>query len=182
MEAAKRSGIIMKLSPLLLSAWLISAGSLAHAQSQAGGPDPDVVVKKLYAAQKAGDGPFFQTENRAAVDRFFTKEFANLIWNDAVKASGEVGAIDFDPLFGSQDPQITDFEIMETGWGGDDKFGAEDKAAVQVTFKNAGEKQMISFQFRQGKNKQWKIDDIRYPNHDNLLLKELLTKAAHGGN
>lgn len=172
----------MKLSTLLLSAWLISAGSLAHAQSQAGGPDPDVIVKKLYAAQKAGDGPFFQTENRAAVDKYFTKELANLIWNDAVKANGEVGAIDFDPLFGSQDPQITDFEIMETGWGGDDKFGAEDKAVVQVTFKNAGEEQMVSFQFRRGKNKQWKIDDIRYPNSDDLLLKELLSKAAHGGN
>lgn len=172
----------MKLSYLLLSACLLSAGSLGHAQSPASGPDPDVVVKKLYAAQKAGTGPFFQTENRAVVDKYFTKELANLIWNDAVKANGEVGAIDFDPLFGSQDLQITNFEVMDTGWGGDDKFGAEDKAVVQVTFKNAGEEQMVSFQFRQGKNKQWKIEDIRYPNSDNLLLKELLTKAAHAGN
>ncbi len=172
----------MKLSYLFLSAWLISAGSLAHAQSQADGPNPDVIVKKLYAAQKAGTGPFFQTENRAVVDKYFTKELANLIWNDAVKAKGEVGAIDFDPLFGSQDPQITDFEIMETGWGGDEKFGPDDKAVVQVTFKNAGEEQMISFRFLQGRNNQWKIDDIRYPNSDNLLLKELLTNAAHAGN
>jgi hypothetical protein len=37
---------------------------------------------------------------------------------------------------------------------------------------------MISFRFQQLKNKQWKIDDIRYPNSDDLLLKELLRSAA----
>jgi ribosomal protein L22 len=67
---------------------------------------------------------------------------------------------------------------MDTGWGGDSKFGEDDKAVVQVTFKNAGEDQMISFRFQQLKNKQWKIDDIRYPNSDDLLLKELLRSAA----
>lgn len=75
-------------------------------------------------------------------------------------------------------PQITDFEIMETGWGGDDKFGADDKAVVRVTFKNAGEEPMISFRFQQWKSTPWKIDDIRHPNSDNLLLKELLLGAA----
>jgi hypothetical protein len=169
----------MKLTRLFLAVCLLTVASFAQAQSASEGPDPNVIVKKLYAAQKAGSGPFFQTANRAVVDKYFTKELANLIWNDAVKANGEVGAIDFDPLYGSQDPEITDFEIMETGWGGDDKFGADDKAVVQVTFKNAGEEQMVSFQFQQGRNKQWKIDDIRYPNSDNLLLKELLSHAAH---
>ena len=157
---------------------VLSMASSAFAQSPAKVLDPHVIVKKLYAAQKAGKGPFFQTKNRAVVDSYFTKEFANLIWNDAVKADGEVGTIDFDPLYGSQDPQITDFEIMDTGWGGDSKFGEDDKAVVQVTFKNAGEDQMISFRFQQLKNKQWKIDDIRYPNSDDLLLKELLRSAA----
>ena len=162
----------MKITGLFLVAWMLAVASLAYGQSSAGGPDPDVLVKKLYAAQQAGSGPFFQTKSRAIVDKYFTKELANLIWNDAVKADGEVGAIDFDPLYGSQDPEITDFEIMETGWGGDDK------AVVQVTFKNADEEQMVSFQFQQDKNKQWKIDDIRYPNSDNLPLKELLSNAA----
>jgi len=165
----------------LLSCLLLSLAFLAPAQSKAGTEDPHVIVAELYAAQDAGASPFFQTENRALVDKFFTKEFANLIWKDAVTANGEVGALDFDPLFGSHDPQITDFEIMETGWGGDDKFGADDVAVVQVTFKNAGAEQMVSFQFKEGNDKQWKIDDIRYPNQDNLQLKELLTAAVGGG-
>ena len=168
----------MKVLSALFAAWMLAPGSFARAQSQAQGPDPDAIVKTLYAAQKAGSGPFFQTKSRALVDKFFVKEFADLIWNDAVKANGEVGAIDFDPLYASQDPQITHFRIMGTGWGGDDKSGSDDKAVVQVTFKNAGEAQMISFQFHQEKNKRWKIEDIRYPNSDNLPLKKLLTKAA----
>ncbi|MFZ4599057.1 MAG: hypothetical protein ACOYNN_10460 [Terrimicrobiaceae bacterium] len=171
----------MRTKFLLLTVLLVSVVILSSAQSQAGSLDPNVIVKNLYAAQKAGKGPFFQTKNRAVVDQYFTKEFANLIWNDAVKADGEVGAIDFDPLYGSQDPEITNFEIMETGWGGDEKFGADDKAVVQVTFKDGGKKQMVSFQFLQGKDKQWKIDDIKYPNLDCLLLKEKLREASHGG-
>jgi hypothetical protein len=77
---------------------------------------PNVIVKNLYAAQKAGSGPFFQYKNRIFVDKYFTKDFADMIWKDAMKAKGEVGAIDFDPLYGSQDPQIKEFMIMETGW------------------------------------------------------------------
>jgi len=170
----------MKNKTLLMAALAVTISVLVGAKAQAGTPDPDEVVKSLYAEQKAGTGPFFQTKSRAVVDKYFEKDFANLIWNDAVKADGEVGALDFDPLFGSQDPEISDFEIMSTGWGGDDKFGADDKAVVQVTFKDGGKKKMISFQFQQGKNKQWKISDIRYPNLDNLLLKELFLRARAG--
>lgn len=137
---------------------------------------PNVIIKNLYAAQKGGSSPFFQTKDRALVDTYFTKEFADLIWKDAVDAKGEVGAFDFDPLYGSQDPQIKNFIIMETGWGGDAKFGADDKAVVQVTFKNHGKDEMVSFQFEQGADKAWKIYDIRYPNGD--LLKGMLTNAA----
>lgn len=173
----------MKKANLLFKALLLTAAFIVPAQSRAAEPaDPHVIIENLYAVQRAGSGPFFQTKNRAVVDKFFTKEFANLIWNDAVKTNGEVGAIDFDPLYGSQDPEVTDFEIMATGWGGDDKFGSDDKAVVQVTFKIGGEEQMVSYQFLQGKNGQWKIDDIRYRNQDNLLLKDLLSNAAHGNN
>jgi len=170
----------MQSKALLLSCLLASLILFAPAQSKAGTEAPHQIVAELYAAQKADSGPFFQTENRALVDEFFTKDFADLIWKDAVTANGEVGAFEFDPLYGSQDPDITDFEIMETGWGGDDKFGADDVAVAQVTFKNAGVEQMLSFQFKQENDKQWKIDDIRYPDQDNLKLKDLLTTAVGG--
>ena len=140
---------------------------------------PDVVVKNLYEAQKADQGPFFQTKNRALVDKYFTKELADLIWKDAVNSNGESGAIDFDPLYGSQDPQITNFTVMETGWGGDSKFGPDDEAVVQVTFKDSGKERMVSFQFKQSRDKNWKIYDVHYRSDgDEVKLVKVLTNAA----
>jgi hypothetical protein len=166
----------MRIKIALLTALYLASGSIGVAQSKTEAIAPNVIVKNLYAAHKAGSGPFFQTKGRAIVDEYFTKDLADLIWKDAVAANGEVGAIDFDPLYGSQDPQITAFTIMETGWGGDDKFGAADKAVVQVTFKNYGKDEMVSFQFQQGKDKNWKIYDIRYPNGE--MLKNILSNTA----
>ena len=168
---------IMKIKRLFLTALLLTVSSIGFAQSKTKSAAPDAIVKKLYAAQKSGSGPFFQTKNRAVVDRYFTKKFADLIWKDALAARGEVGAIDFDPLYGSQDPRITDFTIMETGWGGDSKFGGADEAVVQVTFKDSGAEQMVSFEFKQGKDKNWKIYDIRYRSSGAKLI-EILSNAA----
>jgi hypothetical protein len=141
--------------------------------------EPHVIIKNLYAAQKVGSGPFFQTKDRAVVDKYFRKDLADLIWKDAVAANGEAGAIDFDPLYGSQDPQISNFTIMETGWGGDSKFGGDDEAVVQVTFKDSGKERMVSYQFKQGKDKTWKIYDVHYRDADGeIKLAEVLTKAG----
>jgi hypothetical protein len=121
---------------------------------------PDQIVRNLYAAQKAGRGPFFQTTNRALVD-------------------GEAGAIDFDPLYGSQDPQISNFTIMRTGWGGDKKFGPAHEAVVQAAFRDAGTPRMVSYQLRQGSDKVWKIYDIHYRvNGNHVRLTDTLSQAA----
>ena len=136
---------------------------------------PNVIVKNLYAAHMAGKSPFFQSKDRVRVGQFFTTPLAHLIWKDAVESKGEVGKLDFDPLYGSQDPQIKDFVIGDTGWGGDKKFGPDTGAVVQVTFKDSGDEKMISFQFLQGKDQQWKIDDIRYRDLEDLRLKDLLS-------
>lgn len=164
----------MKIKFLLLTALLLAFASNGAAQTKKTKTiAPDVIVKNLYQTQKAGTGPFFQTKNRAAVDKYFAKDLADLIWKDAVAAKGETGAIDFDPLYGSQDPQIKEFVIMETGWGGDSKFGGDDQAVVQVTFKDSGKERMVSYQFKQGKNKSWKIHDIHYRDRESKQVKLL---------
>lgn len=140
-------------------------------------PEPEAIVKSLYAATKAEKSPFFQSKDRARLDQYFTKTLGDLIWKDAVESKGEVGKLDFDPLYGSQDPQIKNFSVGNTGWGGDKKFGPETEAVVQVTFKDSNKDKMVSFRFLQGKDQQWKIDDIRYPDLDDLLLKDLLSPA-----
>jgi hypothetical protein len=169
----------MKSKIVLLTALFLASSTIGLAQSKTKAITPNVIVKNLYKAQKAGSGPFFQTKDRAVVNKYFTKNLADLIWKDALRANGEVGAIDFDPLYGSQDPQITDFTIMETGWGGDSKFGPDDEAVVQVTFKDSGKERMVSYQFKQGKDKTWKIYDVHYRSEgDQVKLAEVLTKAA----
>jgi hypothetical protein len=167
----------MKMKLLISVAMLLTLASIGFAQSKKAKPaNPNVIVKRLYKAQKAGTGPFFQTKSRAVVDKYFTKSLADLIWKDAVEAKGEVGLLDFDPLYGSQDPRPTDFVIMDTGWGGDAKFGPDNEAVVQVTFKTDGKEQMVSFRFHQQKSKIWKIYDIRYPGEaKDTFLKEILS-------
>jgi hypothetical protein len=50
---------------------------------------PETVIKNLYAAQKADKGSFFRTKNRALVEVYFTKDFADMIWKGAIAAKGE---------------------------------------------------------------------------------------------
>ncbi len=164
---------------LSVLAFATAFSSLGLPQTHAAPGDPDAIVKSLYQAEKADSGPFNQTTNRAVVDRYFRKDLADLIWKDAVAADGEMGALDFAPFYGSQDPQIKKFRIMETGWGGDKKFGGEDDAVVQVTFTDSGKEQMVSFQFERNAAKEWKIFDIKYP--EGRRLAEILAGEAATG-
>lgn len=126
------------------------------------------MVKNLYEEQNAGAGPFFQTKSRVLVERYFMTDLAGLIWKDYVSAKGDIGALDFDPLYGSQDPQITDFKILVSGVAADAKFQPQDKVLVEVTFKDSGKKRRIAFAFAQDKAGAWKIDNIRYPDKTSL--------------
>ena len=54
----------------------------------------------------------FQDTNRALVEQYFDKELAAMIWDDYRSANGDLGALDYNPLYASQDPQITDFKII----------------------------------------------------------------------
>ena len=169
----------MKTKTVMLITLFLVFSAIVSAQSKARRLRPDLIVKNLYAAQKAGTGPFFQTKNRAVIGKYFTRDLTELIWKDSVAANGEVGAIDFDPLYGSQDPQITDFTIMATGWGGDSKFGRDDEAVVQVTFKDSGKARMVSFQFKRGKDKNWRIYDVHYRSEgEEVRLAKILSKAS----
>ena len=95
------------------------------------------------------------------LDKYFQKELADLLWQDAHSSGGEVGALDGDPLFNAQDMRITNFAIREG------TAGAQ-AAQVPVTFKNLGEKHQIVFRLvleRTG----WKIANIEYDDGTSLL-------------
>ena len=138
---------------------------------------PDVVVKNLYAADKADKSPFFQTENRGLVDKYFTKDFADMIWNDAVNSKEEVGAIDGNPLYNSQDRKITAFVIGKPEY---DPNGGSGMATVLVSFRNFGKPETVKYLFAQDAAKNWKITDIVFKNGD--MLKGILFDSQRPSN
>lgn len=128
---------------------------------------PDEIVKKLYAAQKSDAGPFFQTASRARVDEYFSKDFADLIWKEALEANGEAGVLEFDPLYNAQDSEITAFKIGKPAYG-----ARGETATVAVGFKNFGKAETIRYLFARDKAEKWKITDVRY--QDGETLKKTL--------
>jgi len=126
---------------------------------------PEDLVKRLYAAEEQ---PFFQTTNRAAVDLYFEKTLADLIWNDAVAANGEVGALGFDPLYEAQDTEITNFVVHPAMIEGA-------KATVSVTFDNFGKRHELLYTLADEAG-AWKISDLRFM--EGGTLRGLLTPAS----
>ena len=131
---------------------------------------PDAIVKNLYAAHKAEKSPFFQTNDRSLVDKYFAKDFADLIWKDAIASDGEVGALEFDPLYNAQDTQITAFVIGKPEY--DKESGV---ATVLVSYKNFGKSETVRYLLKQDASKNWKIMDLVYTNGD--MLKGYLFNA-----
>ena len=152
----------MKKKIVLLVSLVCAFSSIAVAQRTTA---PEVVVRNLYAAQKRrATDPFFQTKSRARLDKFFAKELADLIWNDAVSSArtNEVGQLGADPLYNAQDMKITGFRIKRPMVG----EGNLDLVDVPVTFKNFGKDQTILFRLERDKRRAWKITEIFYPDNE----------------
>ena len=121
----------------------------------------EAVVADLYKQHDAKHSSFFQTKDRGLVDKYFTKQLADLIWKDAVTSAGEIGALDADPLYDAQDIEIKNLKV----WPADVK---DDKATVKVTFTNYSEKKALTFSLRFISN-AWKIEDINYGRKETLI-------------
>jgi len=144
----------------------ISAGGQITAAS------PESVVAELYKLHDAQKGPFFQTKDRKLVDRFFTKPFADMIWKANHGPEGEVGAIDFDPLYDGQDFEIKNLKFSASGV-------TENSATVMADFLNFGEKRSVTHLMKMVDG-AWKIDDIKYQQQGTLMeaLKDYYAREA----
>ncbi|MGZ5436180.1 MAG: hypothetical protein ACXWID_12870 [Pyrinomonadaceae bacterium] len=150
---------------IVLLATLFFAFSFIAVDDSSAQVAPQTVVRNLYAAQKRrATDPFFQTKSRARLDKFFAKELADLIWNDAVSSArnNEVGKLGGDPLYNAQDMKITGFRIKRPMVG----EGNLDLVDVPVTFKNFGKEQTILFRLERDKRRAWKITEIFYPDNE----------------
>jgi hypothetical protein len=150
------------LKPNLFSALLVLAasfsltpGGLVYGQTaRSNRLSPNALVADLYRVHNQKHSPFFQTSSRALLDKYFEKGLADMIWKDAVKSKGEVGAIDGDPLYDAQDMEIKNFAIGKPTY-------ADGNAKVSVTFENLGQKMTIIFVLVNGRG-GWRIRDIEY--------------------
>ena len=160
--------VAMKTTKLILVLIVMVSGlnvSAAAAQSPRSPRriTPKSVVQNLYSQHK-GNSPFFQTRSRVLLDRYFTRELADLIWQDARSSRGEVGALGADPLFNAQDTRVRNFAVRERNAG-------PSAAEVVVSFENFGQKEQIVFQLIPA-GTSWKISDIVYG--DNPTLSGML--------
>lgn len=151
---------------LLLIASLLATGSVPARAAQGSNTispmalDARGMVVSLYRQHKKRS-PFFQTKSRVLLDRYFTKELADLIWRDARSSGGEVGALDGDPLYDAQDMEITKFTVHES-------VGGPRMMIVPVTFENFGKPHEIKFRlFATGRT--WKIGNIEYDEGTSLM-------------
>ena len=120
----------------------------------------EALVADLYKAHDHKRSPFFQTKSRALLNKYFAKSLADLIWKDRITSKGEVGVIDGDPLYDAQDMEIKNFAIGKATYEGN-------KARVNVTFENFGEKKSLILMLVKGTT-GWRIDDIDYGQHGTL--------------
>jgi len=150
----------------------VNAGEPESGLGQSSAAEAETLVTDLYKQHDSKRSPFFQTADRGRVDRFFTKTTADLIWKDANSSKGEVGAIDFDPLYDAQDVEKKSFAVGKAAVNGD-------TATVAATYTNYGEKKRITFVMKNVAGK-WKIDDIKYDAGHSLLalLKETYANTS----
>ena len=148
----------MKLSHLVfILLLLVGSSGLAAGQAKT----PEGLVAELYKLHDAEKDPFAKTKDRPLLDKYFAKTIADLIWRDFTEAVNEVGAIDADPLYNSQDPQIKNLVVGKSAIKGN-------AATVAVNFTNTDQKVTITFELSKASG-VWKIENILYGDGDSLL-------------
>jgi hypothetical protein len=154
----------MRTIRLSLITLLVIAGSLFSHAAQRVRPtsSPDSVVRELYRVHNNGRGRVFEAKGKKYIYNFFDQTLADLIWKEITETpEGEVGNLDFDPLYNAQDTKIANFQIGKPMVEGD-------TGTVLVTFRNFGQRMTIKFEMNKG-NEGWKIKNVLYGGNSDLV-------------
>ena len=125
---------------------------------------PKKVVTDLYSAHRGKADPLQYPASKKLLGDYFEKGLLSLFLKDQLESKGEVGKLDFDPLYAAQDFDIKDFSVALVA-------EQKDSAEVAASFKNIGTSEKIVFLLlptAQG----WRITDIKYS--DGSTLKGIL--------
>jgi hypothetical protein len=162
---------ILRLSVILLviSSTCFGSVSASAAQNAAPRSTPDAVVRELYRVHNNGNGPIFERKGRRYLFKFFDKQLADLIWKDITETpEGEIGHMDFDPLYNAQDVTITNFRVGAPAIEGD-------RATVLVTFNNGGPRTKLTFRMH-NTSEGWKVENIIYTGSENSDLIKIMSE------
>src|SRR5207249_6988258 len=99
---------------------------------------PEGLDSDRYKLEQKKQSPLSQTKDHGLETKYFSQRLAQLIWKDAVASKGEVGALDFDPLYDAQDFDIKKFSLRKSK-------SEKDSAEVIASFENMGHKTEITF-------------------------------------
>ena len=138
----------MRTISLSLIPLLVILGSLFSHDAQRAQPtnSPDSVIRELYRVHNNGKGGVFEAKGKKYIYKFFDQKLADLIWKDITQTpEGEVGSLDFDPLYNAQDTRITTFQIGKPVVKGD-------RSVVLVSFRNFGkhkEKEVVRIRLQE---------------------------------
>jgi hypothetical protein len=109
-----------------------------------------------------GRGRVFEAKGKKYIYRFFDQKLADLLWKNITETpEGEVGNLDFDPLFNAQDTRISNFRISKPVVQGDD-------STVVVTFRNFAQSTTIKFEMHNSKE-GWRIRNVIYGDKSDLI-------------
>src|SRR5215468_4412193 len=125
---------------------------------------PTKVVTDLYSAHRGKADPLQYPASKKLLGAYFEKGLLSLFLKDQSESKGEVGKLDFDPLYDAQDFDIKDFSVAVVA-------EQKDSAEVAASFKNIGKSEKIVF-LLSNTAQGWRITDIKYS--DGRTLKEIL--------
>jgi hypothetical protein len=143
---------------------VVILGGLSSHVAQRAKPtkSPDSVIRELYRVHNNGKGGVFEAKGKKYIYRFFDQKLADLIWKNITETpEGEVGNLDFDPLYNAQDTGITNFQIGKPVVKGDE-------STVLVSFRNFGQRTKIKFEMHKGRE-GWRIKNVIYGDKSDLV-------------
>lgn len=161
-SAASQYTMMNKISLSLISLLVILGGHFSHAKKGRSANSPDSVVRELYRLHNDGRGGVFEAKGKTYIYIFFDQKLADLIWkNISETPEGEVGNLDFDPLYNAQDTKITNFQISTTVVEGNE-------STVTVNFRNFGQRTRVKFKLHRSKER-WRISNVIYGDGSDLF-------------
>jgi hypothetical protein len=168
------SSIAVKRLALMASVVLsIGCNGSAHAARADG---EAAVVAKLYkdfawqAVASRADlfGDDLSHQGKVTLEKYLSPALADLLVKDAACQTRSQGIcnLDFDLLFDSQDPRVTDLDVTTTSPG-----------RVSVVYKDPVDEKKTQIDFDVARvGGAWKITDVVYKRPDKVSLKQVLSR------